>query len=47
MGIRKTDALQLLQSLDDKSVDLILTEPPYYKSLNVDWDKQWKTIEDH
>ncbi len=30
MNITKIDAIELLQSLDDKSVDLILTDPPYY-----------------
>ena len=40
MDIRKIDALELIQSLDDKSVDLILTDPPYYKLLNIAWDKQ-------
>ena len=47
MDVRKIDALQLLQSLDDKSVDLVLTDPPYHKSLNIEWDKQWKTKEDY
>jgi len=47
MDIRKIDALALLRSLGDKSVDLILTDPPYYKLLNVEWDKQWKTKEDY
>ena len=47
MDIRKIDALQLLQSLDDKSVDLLLTDPPYYKLLNIVWDKQWKTKYDY
>ena len=47
MDIRKIDALELLQSLDDKSVDLILTDPPYYRLLNTDWDKQWKTKDDY
>ena len=47
MNIKKIDALELLQSLDDKSVDLILTDPPYYKLLNVDWDNQWKTKDDY
>ena len=47
MDIRKADALELLKSLDDKSVDLILTDPPYYKLLKVDWDNQWKTKEDY
>lgn len=47
MDIRKVDALELLQSLDDKSVDLILTDPPYYKLLKVSWDNQWKTKDDY
>ena len=47
MDIRNIDALELLQSLDDESVDLILTDPPYYKLLNIEWDKQWKTKEDY
>ena len=47
MNIKKIDALELLQSLDDKSVDLVLTDPPYYKSLKVDWDNQWKTKDDY
>ena len=47
MDIRKADALELLKSLDDKSVDLILTDPPDYRLLNVEWDKQWKTKEDY
>ena len=46
INIKNIDALQLLQSLDNKSVDLILTDPPY-KLLNVDWDNQWKTKEDY
>ena len=47
MDIRNIDALELLQSLDDESVDLILTDPPYYKLLNIEWDKQWKTKDDY
>ena len=47
INIKNIDALQLLQSLDNKSVDLILTDPPYYKLLNVAWDNQWKTKEDY
>ena len=42
MDIRKVDALELLQSLDDKSVDLILTDPPYYRLLNIEWDSNGK-----
>ena len=47
MDIKKIDALKLLQPLDDKSVDSIWTDPPYYKLLNIEWDKQWKTKDDY
>ena len=47
MDIRKIDALELLQSLESKSVDVILTDPPYYKLLKVEWDNQWKTKEEY
>ena len=40
MDLRKIDALQFVQSLDDKSVDLILTYPLYCKLLNINWDQQ-------
>jgi len=47
VSIQKIDALELLQSLESKSVDMILTDPPYYKVLKEDWDNQWKTKEDY
>ena len=47
MDLRKEDAIKLLQSLDDKSVDIVLTDPPYYRLLNVEWDKQWNTKYDY
>ena len=36
-----------MQSLGDKSVDLILTDPPYYKLLKEKWDNQWKSKDDY
>ena len=33
MDVRKMKTLQLLQSLDDTPIDVILTDPPYYKLL--------------
>lgn len=47
MDIRKIDALELLKTLEDKSVDLILTDPPYYKYKDVSWDNQWKTRDEY
>lgn len=41
--IVRTDCLQLLASMPDNSVDLIATDPPYYKVKADDWDRQWET----
>ena len=48
------DAFELLKQLPDKSVDLVLTDPPYFqvmktdwKGQKYDWDNQWKTIKDY
>ena len=36
------DCLDILPTLPDNSVDLIVTDPPYFKVKNLDWDRQWK-----
>lgn len=41
-----SDCLHLLKTLDDNSVDLIATDPPYYKVKADDWDRQWATKTD-
>ena len=35
------DCLEVLPKLADNSVDLILTDPPYYKVKGDAWDRQW------
>ena len=40
------DALDLLATLDDGSVGLVTTDPPY-RMKAVDWDRQWETTEDY
>lgn len=37
------DSLAVLPTLADNSVDLILTDPPYYKVKAEPWDRQWDT----
>lgn len=37
----KGDCLQRMKDLPDNSVDLILTDPPYFRVLNEPWDRQW------
>ena len=41
------DALELLKSLNDGSIDLICTDPPYYRVKEAAWDRQWKTRDDY
>jgi adenine-specific DNA-methyltransferase len=36
------DCLEKMKELADNSVDLILTDPPYYKVKNEQWDRQWE-----
>lgn len=45
------DCLELMQQIPDKSIDLVLTDPPYYNIMNKDraWEKhdrdsQWNNI---
>ncbi|QSB01959.1 site-specific DNA-methyltransferase [Methylomonas sp. EFPC1] len=40
--LHNTDALSLLATLPNDSVDLIATDPPYYKVKGEAWDNQWK-----
>jgi adenine-specific DNA-methyltransferase len=37
------DALELMAALPDKSVDLIATDPPYFRVKDADWDNAWES----
>lgn len=39
--LHNTDCLTLLAQLPDNSIDLIATDPPYYKVKGEAWDNQW------
>ena len=39
--IYQGDCLQVLPTLPDNSVDLVLTDPPYFKVKGEAWDNQW------
>jgi DNA modification methylase len=43
LSIRNVDVLEGFKSIENKSQDLIIADPPYYKAINEKWDKQWKT----
>ena len=37
------DCLVVLQEMPDNSVDLIVTDPPYFRVKSEEWDRQWAT----
>ncbi|EFG4205772.1 site-specific DNA-methyltransferase [Escherichia coli] len=41
------DCLHFIASLPDNSIDLIVTDPPYFKVKPDGWDNQWKGDEDY
>ena len=43
LTLHNVDCLSLLTSLPDNSVDLIATDPPYFKVKKDAWDNQWAT----
>ncbi len=49
IGIENIDCLEYLATLEDESVDLILTDPPYMIGFDggKKWDSQWDTEEDY
>lgn len=44
---RNQDCIEFLKSLESRSVDLICTDPPYYRVVNDEWDNQWFTIDEY
>ena len=45
--VRCCDALTFLADLPDDSVQLVVTDPPYYRFKAVGWDRQWQTEADY
>lgn len=41
------DSLHYIVSLPDNSIDLIVTDPPYFRVKPNGWDHQWKGDEDY
>jgi DNA modification methylase len=45
--IKNKDGLKLLKKIEDNSVDLILTDPPYIISKDSGMDKLYKKIQEN
>ena len=43
IDLRQGDCLEVMATLPDDSVDMVLTDPPYYKVKKDSWDCQWET----
>ena len=41
------DCVEELSKLEDFSVDLVVSDPPYWKVVNEKWDYQWKTEQEY
>lgn len=41
------DCLEVMKSMPDKSVDAVITDPPYFRIVDAQWDRQWKTIDEY
>ncbi len=39
------DSLDYIKTLPDKCIDLIATDPPYYRVKALGWDRQWDSVE--
>lgn len=41
--VHKIDCIEGLKNIKDEAIDLIIADPPYYKAIDEEWDKQWET----
>ena len=49
MTLENKNCLDYLSTIEDESVDLVLTDPPYFIGFDggKGWDSQWKTEEEY
>lgn len=45
--IANEDVASYLPKVPDCSVDTLVLDPPYYRVVDEEWDKQWKTFDDY
>lgn len=47
LDLRNADCLELLISLPEKSVDVVIADPPYFEIIGEKWDRQWKDEDEY
>lgn len=45
--IYNLDCIEGMKKLPDQSIDLIIADPPYFKTINEEWDFKWRLEEDY
>ena len=45
--IQNKDCLDFLSELEDDTVDLVVTDPPYFQIVKNEWDNQWSSEEEY
>ena len=46
MYVAAQDVRSFLDGLPDMSIDLLLTDPPFYGIVQESWDNQWRTLDE-
>ena len=41
LALHLGDCLEVMRTMPDASVDAVVTDPPYYRVKDEDWDRQW------
>lgn len=44
VSLHNADCVQFTKSLADNSVDLVVTDPPYFRVKSEKWDNQWRDV---
>lgn len=47
VNFKNQDCLKFLRGIEDRSIDLICTDPPYFRVVNDEWDNQWFTSDEY
>ncbi|WJY16340.1 site-specific DNA-methyltransferase [Pectobacteriaceae bacterium CE90] len=47
INIVNADSFEFIKTLPDNCIDLIATDPPYYRVKACAWDRQWESIENY
>lgn len=47
MNLYNIDCLQFLSTQTNDSAGMVLTDPPYYRIMKHEWDRQWKTEQEY